>query len=71
MESNLGISDAVLKLDYAFVAYTDSDSNGDWRLRNIPYLLLVADGQPSEIEMLVQLRKANGGAEAAKSVKFP
>ena len=108
--------DAVLNLDYAFVAYKETDSNGDWRvrikssqtagavfepammksnarstgaqgkpwfqwgysfdpspsdLRNIQFRVHVADGQPSEIEMFVQLRKADGSSDAAKSVKFP
>ncbi len=108
--------DAVLSCDYAFVAYKETDSNGDWRVRikssqtagavfepammksnarstgaqgrswfqwgysfdpsagdvrNIQFRVHVKDGQPSEIEMLVQLRKFDGTADAAKSVKFP
>ena len=108
--------DAVLNGDYAFVAYRETDSNGDWRVRikssqtagavfepammksqaraasaqgkpwfqwgysfdpspsdprNIQFRVHVVNGQPSEIEMLVQLRKFDGTAEAAKSVKFP
>jgi len=31
----------------------------------------VKDGQSDEIEIFVQLRKADGSADAAKSVKFP
>ena len=108
--------DAVINCDYAFVAYKETDSNGDWRvrikssqtasgvfepammksnarstgaqgkpwfqwgysfdpsagdLRNIQFRVHVKDGQPSEIEMLVQLRKFDGTADPAKSVKFP
>lgn len=108
--------DAVLNCDYAFVAYRETDSSGDWRVRikssqtagavfepamiksnarstgaqgkafftwgysfdpspsdprNIQFRVHVANGQPSEIEMLVQLRKFDGTADAAKSVKFP
>jgi hypothetical protein len=108
--------DAVLDCDYAFVAYLETDSNGDWRvrikssqtagavfepamikgnarstgaqgkpwfqwgysfdpspgdLRNIQFRVHVTDGQPSAIEMLVQLRKFDGSADAAKSVTFP
>ena len=107
--------DAVLNCDYAFVAYKETDSNGEWRVRirssqtagavfervairnksretgaygkpwfqwgysfdpsagdprNIQFRVHVAGGQPSEIEMLVQLRKADGTAAEAKSVKF-
>jgi hypothetical protein len=107
--------DAVINLDYAFVAYKETDSNGDWRvrikssqtaggvfepaamrsnarsmgaqgkpwfqwgysfdpsagdLRNIQFRVHVKDGQPAEIEIFVQLRKADGSADAAKSVKF-
>lgn len=39
--------------------------------RNIQFRVHVANGQPTEIEMLVQLRKFDGTADAAKSVKFP
>ncbi|MBI1354279.1 MAG: hypothetical protein GC160_08030 [Acidobacteria bacterium] len=39
--------------------------------RNIQFRVHVADGQASEIEMLVQLRKADGSAGEAKSVTFP
>ena len=108
--------DAPLNIDYAFVAYKETDSSGDWRVRikssqtagavfepammksnarsagaqgkpwfqwgysfdpsasdprNIQFRVHVKDGQPSEIEMLVQLRKFDGTADAAKSVKFP
>lgn len=108
--------DAVINLDYAFVAYKETDSNGDWRvrikssqtaggvfepaairsnaraagaqgkpwfpwgysfdpssgdLRNIQFRVHVKDGLPAEIEIFVQLRKADGSANAAKSVKFP
>ena len=107
--------DAVLNCDYAFVAYKETDSGGEWRVRikssqtagavfepammksnarstgaqgkpwfqwgysfdpsagdprNIQFRVHVQDGQPREIEMLVQLRKADGSADAAKSVTF-
>ena len=39
--------------------------------RNIQFRVHVANGQPAEIEMFVQLRKFDGTADAAKSVKFP
>ena len=39
--------------------------------RNIQFRVHVKNGQPSEIEMLVQLRKFDGTADEAKSVKFP
>lgn len=38
--------------------------------RNIQFRVHVKDGQPSEIEIFVQLRKFDGTADAAKSVKF-
>jgi hypothetical protein len=108
--------DAVLNCDYAFVAYKETDSSGEWRVRikssqtagavfepammksnarstgaqgkpwfqwgysfdpspsdarNIQFRVHVQNGQPAEIEMLVQLRKFDGTADAAKSVKFP
>lgn len=108
--------DAVLNLDYAFVAYKETDSNGDWRVRIkssqtaggvfepdalrsnarstgaqgkpwfqwgysfdqstgdarwIQFRVHVKEGQPSEIEIFVQLRKFDGTADAPKSVKFP
>ncbi len=108
--------DAVINCDYAFVAYKETDSNGDWRVRikssqtagavfepammksnarstgaqgkpwfqwgysfdpsagdprNIQFRVHVKDGQPFEIEIFVQLRKADGSADAPKSVKFP
>ena len=108
--------DAVLDCDYAFVAYKETDSNGDWRVRIkssqtagavfepammasnarstsaqgkpwfpwgysfdpsagdprcIQFRVHVKDGQPAEIEMFVQLRKFDGSADTAKSVKFP
>jgi hypothetical protein len=107
--------DAVLNCDYAFVAYKETDSSGDWRVRikssqtagavfepsmmkssarstgaqgkpwfqwgysfdpsasdarNIQFRVHVANGQPSEIEIFVQLRKFDGTADASKSVKF-
>jgi hypothetical protein len=107
--------DAVLNCDYAFVAYKETDSAGDWRVRIkssqtagavferaamkskaretgaqgkpwfqwgysfdastsdarlIQFRVHVANGQPSEVEMFVQLRKADGTADTAKSVKF-
>jgi hypothetical protein len=108
--------DAVLNCDYAFVAYKETDSNGDWRVRIkssqtagavfepammksnarsagaqgkpwfqwgysfdpsagdprcVQFRVHVKDGQPSEIEMFVQLRKFGGEADAPKSVIFP
>lgn len=38
--------------------------------RSIQYRVHVQDGSPSEIEICVQLRKADGSADAAKSVRF-
>jgi len=108
--------DAVLNCDYAFVAYKETDSNGDWRVRiqssqtagavfepammrsnaraagaqgkhwfqwgysfdpsagdprQIQFRVHVKNGQPSEVEILAQLRKFDGTADEAKSVKFP
>ena len=107
--------DAVLNIDYAFVAYKETDSSGAWRVRIkssqtagavfepdsmrtnaraagaqakpyftwgysfepsasdprcIEFRVHVADGRPAEIEMFVQLRKADQSADAAKSVRF-
>jgi len=107
--------DAVLNCDYAFVAFKETDSSGEWRVRikssatagavfeqaamrskaretgahgkpwfqwgysfdpsagdprNIQFRVHVKEGQPSEIEMFVQLRKFDGSADEAKSVKF-
>lgn len=39
--------------------------------RCIQFRVHVKDGQPSEIEMFVQLRKFDGTADAPKFVKFP
>jgi hypothetical protein len=39
--------------------------------RCIQFRVHVKDGLPSEIEIFVQLRKADGSADAPKSVKFP
>lgn len=38
--------------------------------RSIQYRVHVKEGKPSEIEILVQLRKADGSADAPKSVRF-
>ena len=38
--------------------------------RCIQFRVHVKDGQPGEIEIFVQLRKADGSADAPKSVKF-
>jgi len=38
--------------------------------RCIAFRVHVADGRPSAVEMLVQLRRADGSADAPKSVKF-
>ena len=107
--------DAVINCDYAFVAYKETDSSGEWRIRirssqtagavferaairsrareasaqgktwfqwgysfdpsagdprMIQFRVHVADGKPTEIEIAVQLRKFDGSADAAKSVKF-
>lgn len=107
--------DAVLDCDYAFVAYKETDSNGDWRVRVkssqtagavfepdamrsnarssgaqgkpwfpwgysfdpsdsdprcIQFRVHVKDGQPAQIEIHVQLRKADGTADAPRSVAF-
>lgn len=107
--------DAVLNIDYAFVAYKETDSDGQWRVRikssqtagavfepeamrsnarstgaqgkpwfqwgysfdpsagdprSIQFRVHVKDGQPSEIEMNVQLRKFDGTPDDAKSVRF-
>jgi hypothetical protein len=109
--------DAVLNLDYAFVAYKETSLDSrEWRVRirssqtagavfeppmirnqaraagaqgkswfqwgysfdpsagdprQIQFRVHLADGQPSEIEMFAQLRKFDGSADTAKSVKFP
>jgi hypothetical protein len=39
--------------------------------RCIQFRVHVANGQPSEVEIFVQLRKFDGTADAPKSVKFP
>lgn len=39
--------------------------------RNIQFRVHVQNGQPSDIEILLQLRKFDGTADQAKSVKFP
>jgi hypothetical protein len=39
--------------------------------RSIQYRVHVKDNAPSEIEICVQLRKADGVADVAKSVRFP
>ena len=107
--------DAVLNIDYAFVAYKETDSDGSWRVRihssqtaggvfeptmiasnarsagaqgkpwfqwgysfdpsaddarNIQFRVHVAEGSPTELEIFVQLRKADGSADEAKSVRF-
>jgi hypothetical protein len=108
--------DAVINCDCAFVAYKETDSSGEWRVRIkssqtaggvfepamiksnarstgaqgkpwfqwgysfdpsasdprcIQFRVHVANGQPSEIEIFVQLRKFDGTADAPQSVKFP
>ncbi len=107
--------DAVLNDDYAFVAYKEIGSDGEWRVRikskgtagavfepeamrlqartagaqgkpwfpwgysfdpsegdrrQIQFRVHVAGGKPSEVELFVQLRKFDGTADDAKSVKF-
>ena len=39
--------------------------------RCIQFRVHVADGQPKEIEIFVQLRRADGTADTPKSVRFP
>ena len=108
--------DAVLNDDYAYVAYKETGSDGEWRVRikakgtagavfepeamrlqaraagaqgkpwfqwgysfdpgtgdprQIQFRVHVQGGKPSEIEMFVQLRKFDGSADEAQSVKFP
>jgi hypothetical protein len=111
----LAAYDAVLNCDFAFVAYKETQSTGEWRVwirsaqtpgavfepammrskareaaaqgktwfqwgysfdptpgdpRNIQFRVHVKDGQPREIEMVVQLRQYDGSGDAAQSVKF-
>lgn len=49
--------------------YCLDPSAGDPRC--IQFRVHVTNGQPGEIEIFVQLRKADGTADEAKSVKFP
>jgi hypothetical protein len=49
--------------------YSFDPSAGDPRC--VQFRVHVANGQPSEVEMFVQLRKFDGTSDAAKSVKFP
>ena len=49
--------------------YSFDPSASDARI--IQFRVHVKDGQPSEIEMFVQLRKFDGTADAPTSVKFP
>ena len=108
--------DAVLNCDYAFLAYKETESATDWRVRirssatagavfepammknksreanaqgkpwfqwgysfdpspadprNIQFRVHHRDGQTSEVEMYVCLRKADGTAGAEKVVRFP
>ena len=39
--------------------------------RNIQFRVHVINGQPREMEMYVQLRKFDGSADEAQSVRFP
>jgi len=39
--------------------------------RCIQFRVHVKDGKPAEVEMFVQLRKFDGSADAAQSVRFP
>jgi hypothetical protein len=48
--------------------YSFDPSAGDPRC--VQFRVHVANGQPSEIEMFVQLRKFDGTSDAPKSVKF-
>jgi len=49
--------------------YSFDPSTGDPRC--IQFRVHVADGKPSEIEILLQLRKFDHSADDAKSVRFP
>src|SRR6478609_7091868 len=49
--------------------YSFAPNEGD--PRNIQFRVHVSNGQPCEIEIIVQLRKFDGSADAAQSVKFP
>jgi hypothetical protein len=107
--------DAVLNCDYAFVAYKETHSWGESRVRikssqtagavfepasmrskareataqgkswfpwgysfdptpadprSIQFRVHVANGQPNEVELFVQLRKFDGSADEAKTVRF-
>jgi hypothetical protein len=108
--------DAVLNCDYAFLAYKETDSANQWRVRirssatagavfepammksksreanahgkpwfqwgysfdpsagdprNIQFRVHHRDGQTSEVEMYICLRKADGSAGQEKTVRFP
>lgn len=108
--------DAVLNCDYAFVAYREIESSGDWRVRikssqtagavfepammrskcreaeangkaffvwgynfepsdgdprQIEFRVYPGDNKPSEIEMLLRLRKADHTPGPEKSIRFP
>lgn len=107
--------DAVLNGDYAFVAYKETDSSGEWRVgirglntagavfepeamrlqtraagaqgkewfpwgfsiepgegdpRMVQFRVHVQGGRPSEIEMMLQLRKFDHSPDALQSVRF-
>lgn len=49
--------------------YSFDPSDGDPRC--IQFRVHVVNGQPSEIEIFVQLRKFDGTADEARSVRFP
>ena len=49
--------------------YSFDPSAGDPRC--IAFRMHVEHGQPAAIEMLVQLRKFDGSADAMKSIRFP
>ena len=49
--------------------YSLEPSEGDQR--QIEFRVHVVDGKPSEVEMFLRLRKFDGQAGTANSVKFP
>lgn len=107
--------DAILNADYAFVAYKETDSGGDWRVRirssqtaggvfepsliqsqaraataqgkpwfpwgysldpsagdprQVQFRVHVRNGQPTTIEIYLQMRNADGSAAAPKTLTF-
>lgn len=68
MKSNARSTGAQGKLWFQW-GYSFDPSASD--SRSIQFRVHVANGQPSGIEMFIQLRKADGSADAPKSVTFP